>query len=426
MQLLRGGHATFLRLSSTGLTLLFGILGAKLLGSEIFGRYVSIMAIAGIAASLSSMGLPSLVAREVAASRGSAELSRLLPLVQGALVINGVLAVTVTAYMLIGSVDIGLVLLFALVGNLAGLVGAMYSGFERVIAATWIGGVVRPLVALLSLALLSQALFPSVHLPILAQTAGAAMAVVALVILWTGSSLSRAVLGALRSAWWSSRHQQLLRAGVIFAFTQILINLTTQVDIILLTALTTPDAVAHYYAAARAALVVSFFSGSAALITEPQLTRLLAAGEIEAAQQVAQSTAVSGVAATLAAAMACVVLAPFYLDLYGHDFRSALPSLLILVGGLIGWSLFGPAQSVMRAAHKDNKLLLQTGIAVIVNVAVATPLISLFGIVGAAIGTALQFVVYGALLARTVKRETPVYSDVFHCMPKMLIKLSKR
>ena len=147
----------------------------------------------------------------------------------------------------------------------------------------------------------------------------------------------------------------------MLAATQIIINLTTQIDILLLTAMTSPQEVAHYYAAARAALVVSFFLGPSAMLAEPTLARLLAQGDIANARQITERTARAGFALTLLASAAALVVAPYYLAFYGPSFTAAMPALLVVLAGLLGWSLFGPAQTLIgrRARMRRSYGILQ-------------------------------------------------------------------
>lgn len=409
----RGGHVTFLRLTSTAITLAFGIVAAGLLGAEVFGGYVSLMAIAGVAATATSIGLPSLLAREIASSRGSGDAAALKPLAQGIFVLNAALVIVVAGTFALGWDEIGLVLLFALAGNAVGTLGAAYSGFERVLFAGWVASILRPSVTIATLWMLAQVFEPSIRLPVLAQIGGAAVAATVLLIFWCGVTPAAAVPAVFRAAWWSPRHRALLRLGGIFAGNQLLINLTTQIDILILTVLVSPEEMAHYYAAARAALVVSFFFGSSAILAEPQLARLFAGGELDGVRRVALSTARAGFLMTVLAALAAIMFAPLYLDLYGPGFRAAFPALAISAAGLVGWSLFGPAQVLMRAARLDSDLLWQTGAAVAINAAATALLVPILGITGAAVGTAFQFVSYGWLLARTVARKTAVRTDLF-------------
>ncbi|MBJ3775919.1 lipopolysaccharide biosynthesis protein [Acuticoccus mangrovi] len=410
--LLSGGHVALLRLLNTGLTLVFAILATRWLGAEIFGAYVSLMAVAGVIQVATSLGLPALVTREVAARRGDGGRGALPPLVQAVLLINGLLVLGGIVATLAFGATAGLVMLFALLANLAGVLGAVHGGREAILLAGWLGGVVRFLVALAALAILVATTAPSIVVPLGAQIVGALAGAAALALAMPPRRLGLAAIEGIGAPWWSAAHGPMVRAGFTFAGVQLLLNLTTQVDILVLMLLATPRDVALYYAAARAALVVSFFFNAAALLAEPRLTRLHAAGDIAAAQALARQTARMGVAMTLVSVVAAALLGPFYLGLYGEGFGAAYPALVVAGVGYLGWSLFGPAQQVLRAVRAERALLVATAVALAVNAVLTAALVPFLGILGAALGTAASFLVNGALTARAARRAgiaTPVW-----------------
>ena len=377
-----------------------------------FGAYVSIFAVAGLLSVATSVGLPGLLQREISASRGGGDRSALKPLVQGLTVINGVLLIGLVAASVSGLEVAALVLAFAILGNAAGLLGSLFIAHERVLLASWIANVLRPTTALAALFALAMLTTPSKLLPLYAQLLGVVAAIVALLLLWRGEPLTNA-RRAFSVSWWSDRHPAIVRAGVTFAGIQLLINLTTQVDILILTAMAPPGDVAHYYAAVRAALVVNFFFGSSGLLAEPALTRLFAAKEHGEFQRLATRTAVTGATVTLLAAVAAVAVAPYYLGLYGPDFVVAFPSFCVFTAGILARSFFGPAAPMLRATRAEGSLFVITAIVLAFNAVVSVMLIPHFGITGAAIGSGLQFAIYGALLARALQRRSAVRSDVF-------------
>ena len=411
-EILRVGHATSLRVATTGLTLVFGIVGARILGTETFGAYVSLFAIAGLLSVATSIGLPGLFQREVSTSRGSGDRSALKPLVQGLLLINGALALALLVALALGAIKEAVVLGFCLAGNAAGLLGSLFIAHERVLFASWIGDVFRPVVALVALIVFASLTTPTELLPLYAQIMGAAAAFVLLLVMWRGQLLSH-VRRALATSWWSDGHAPILRAGLIFGGTQVLINLTTQIDILILTAMASPTEVAHYYAAVRAAMVINFFFGASGLLAEPALTRLFASGNIQGVQKLATSTALTGAILTIFATLAAIVIAPYYLKLYGSDFIVAFPSFVVFAAGLAARSLFGPAAPLLRATRSEMGLLIVTAVVLVMNAVISACLIPFLGILGAAIGSGIQFAIYGWLLSRILSRRQAFRSDVF-------------
>jgi O-antigen/teichoic acid export membrane protein len=419
-EFLRAGHATLLKIITTLLTLAFGVIGARLLGVEVFGAYVSLFAVAGLLSVATSAGLPQLLAREFAASRGSRDRSNLKPLAQALMALNLLLLVALLVSIIWGAWIVSAALLFCLLVNISGSLEALFLASERVLLASWIVGVVRPIAALLALLVLCLVTAPSNLLPLAAQTIGVVAALAALLFLWRGEPLVHCVR-AFHVPWWSRRHPSIMKAGLILAATQLLINLTTQLDILILTAMASPEDVAHYYAAVRAALVVNFFFGACGLLAEPTLTRLYAAKERGELQVLATRTAFTGAVVTLIAGGFAVLLAPWYLGLYGPSFAVAYPSFCIFVAGIVVRSFFGPSAPLLRAIRAERSLMNVTGGVLVLNAIVSVALVPWLGMEGAAIGSAIQFVVYGLLLSRAVFRNGGYRSSIFLRRPASII-----
>ena len=113
----RALHSTALRLTSTGLSLVFGIVGARLIGAEGFGAYASLMAIVGFLSVATSVGLPTLVIREIASARGSGAHDGVTPLTQICCLIVALSLLTVCTSLMFRSFDLSLVMAIALAFN---------------------------------------------------------------------------------------------------------------------------------------------------------------------------------------------------------------------------------------------------------------------------------------------------------------------
>jgi O-antigen/teichoic acid export membrane protein len=411
-QLVDGVHAAALRLITTGTTLTLGILIAQVLGAESFGSYISLMAFAGILATITSIGFPTVLARELAASRGDGDRRALRPLVQAMLASHALLAVAVAVAFAFGAMNIGVVLAFALMANALGVIVHLFMGYEKVLTASWVGGAIRPGFVLIVFFGFSAMGMASVSVAVLAQAAGAAMAAALLLFLWRGVDLVDAAKRTLRR---SSllEHRRVFVMGLTFSGTQLLTGAMTQLDILILTLLMDPAEVGYYYAAARAALVVSFFFGSVSKLVEPKLIRMIASGARGETESLIRSTSLIGFLMTLIGAGFAVFLAPYYLSFYGDDFVSAVPVLVVMMVGLIAISVFGPAEPILRAMRADGILLMLSGIAVSAGGALTLALVPVLGLLGAAIGTSVQFALFGFLLARHVKRGTGFDSTVW-------------
>ena len=91
----------------------------------------------------------------------------------------------------------------------------------------------------------------------------------------------------------------------------------------------------------------------------------------------------------------------------------AFPSFVVFAAGLAGRSLFGPAAPMLRATRSEMNLLSVTAVVLAMNAVISTCLIPFLGILGAAIGSGIQFVIYGWLLSRMLSRTQGLSSNVF-------------
>lgn len=411
---LRTLHSAGLRLISTSLVMAFGIVGARLLGSENFGNYVILFTIAGLTSTVTSVGIPMLLQREISAGGLSSENSRIVPILQALLIVNVALIASAVIALLIGRENLFLVSAFTASANCAAIANAIFVGSERVILANWIFTVLRPIFAIMALVCAGAFFAADGALAMYAQISAALAVVVAFALASRKLPNGEFRLSVSGRGWWGQHHKAMAKMGAIFAATQVLINLTTQIDIIILSWLADEQDVAHYYAAARGAFVLNFFFAAGGLIAEPTLTRLIAGQRSREAQRLASTVAINGVAVTGVIGIAAVVISPFYLQLYGEDFVSALASFLIFAAGIFARSLFGVGAPILRAARLERKLLISTFFALLVNVCVSCTLVPFLGIAGAAIGSAVQFVIHGALMANASHRHARLRSDVFY------------
>lgn len=405
-------HASVLRVIATGTNLVFGIVAARLVGEEAFGTYISVFAVAGLLSVVSAAGLPGLLQREISLGRGTGDFGMLYPLIQWLMILNFIHVIALLFVVLFLPSHIQLALIFIIVSNFAGLAGAVFRGYERVLLATWLGNVVYPLGALLLLFPLYALMQPTEHLLLMSQTAGALVAFGFFMYFWD-KPLRNPLRQALSGAWWSETHKQILRAGMLLSSSQFLINLKAQSEIFLLTLLAGPKDVAYFYAASRAALVVAYFSTATYLMAEPRLTRLFGAREKMTVRAEVRSTCTIGFAGTLVAGIFAVLLTPIYLDLYGETFNVAAPVMYILIGSIVIRTAFGPALAVLRAARQDSSVFKITAASACIGLPISAVLTFLFGIVGAAFGSLVHSTINEWWLAKSAKNRTGFSTYLF-------------
>ncbi len=404
-QLQRALQGTGLRLFSVGINMVIAVLAARLLGHEGFGEYIVICAGAALLATVLSVGMPTLLSREIAILRGNRSGVDLPPIfhVCFATHIGITLAIGVAA--ILGMQSLTLMLLFSLSIYALSLGTNIYSGVERVLAAQWITTVICPLFLIVGFIFLNFIGLITVRTAILLQALVALAGVAILLLLWRGPVV-RSKLHMLWTKRSFSSYIRLSKVGVTFALSQVMINGMTQIDLLLLRWLRSPEEVAWYYAAARAAFVVSFFFGAITKLAEPQLVRLVASKESSQVKRVVADTALLGLGMSVVAAICAILLARPYLHLFGESYLKAFPAMVILTIGMLVSSAMGPAEALLRAARADVNIMLFAGIALLAGLATALALIPMIGMLGAAISTATQFIVFMALQARAATIKT--------------------
>lgn len=411
---------TGLRVVSALTNLLFGIACSRLFGAADYGTFVFLQSIATIVTTVVTVGLPTLLLRELAANDGVFEKDQprtLAMLIIAHVVICAALLGAFVAYVyLIGAPGLDMAstaLLAALIMTniVMAYATAARIGRSRVLQSSLLTDLVRPAFALAALLMIYALAIDVANAGLIAQVAAGGVLTLTTAIPLLGEFF------AARRSWRSEEFRaltsQFLLQGAQIAVTAALITLSIQVDVLVISAFAPPDEVAHYFAAARLALLVTFFFGVETAYAEPRVVSLLHNNERGPLQKMIWLTATTGFGVSIAAGIAILIAGRFYLGLYGPEFLTAFPALATLVVGQVIWTSYGPAQMGLRAARLDMQVLVLTGLALGLNLVVSVALVPLLGIVGAAIGTALQFILLGLFLARSMRRQTSVQTTVW-------------
>ena len=130
--------------------------------------------------------------------------------------------------------------------------------------------------------------------------------------------------------------------------------------------------------------------------------------EVDRAAQIdtVQRTALAGFFITIGACATALALGPFYLSLYGPDFGSAYPVMVVLCIAFVVFSAAGPAQMVLRANRLDQIALWAMVAAVTLNIILSVALVGSLGALGVALATAIQFTLMGWSMNEACRRQT--------------------
>lgn len=169
-------------------------------------------------------------------------------------------------------------------------------------------------------------------------------------------------------------------------------------DLLLVGTLLAPGELGVYTAAVRTATLVSFVFTIGGLVAQPQLSALHAGRNRPELERFLAATTRWIFLATVLAGIGVAASGALILELFGTDFASGYPCLLILTTGHVLVAALGPLTSfLMMTGGQDSAAGVHLGSA-IVNILLNLVLIPRFGIVGAAVASSLNVVLMQLML----------------------------
>lgn len=211
---------------------------------------------------------------------------------------------------------------------------------------------------------------------------------------------------AIRREFWSFNWPR-----AIASVSQIAIQ---RADIIIIGAMISPSAAAVYTAATRFVVLGQFGTQAIQQVLQPQITHLLATGQTDVFKRVFKvSTAWNvGIAWPIYLAIGCAPAV--YLSVFGGGFtEQGVPTVVVMMFGMLVGIFSGPVDTVLLMAGRSTVSLVNSLIALVVDLGLCLLLIPRLGITGAAIAWALAVAVRSALGYVQVRRTmgvTPVSS----------------
>lgn len=420
--LLRGSIAAFL-IQGAGACLIFlsELMLARVLGTKGFGLFAMVAAWLQVVSMPALMGTNHLLLRYVPAYLSSLDWSLLRGIVRKC-----------TEATLLFSISILLaaaVLLSSLPGGLAAdvrisfMIGlaalpfyalslqrqAILRGLHNVSAALIPEHIVRPTVLICFVSALAW----SEALPASAPNALAANGIAFVVAFLTGWYWQRR---AMPAAITSSAPELRTREWFAVAFPMFLIAamqlLLTRIDIMMLGAMVGREQTGIYAAATRISDVIVFALASANTIAAPMIAAFHARSDSSGLQHMMRTLAKGVMLATLPLVFFVVLYGESFLAIFGEGYRAGYHPLVILVLGQMVNALCGPVGYLMvMTGHQKQSLRILITITSL-NLALNTALIPAFGVMGAAIATAISVTFWNVLMLRFVRRHLGLDSSI--------------
>ncbi len=401
------------------LTLVSGVLLARILGPDSYGTYAFVISVITIMSLPTNAGLPTLLVREVARNQHDREWG----LIRGLLkIVNGF----VICYSIFTAVAAGLfswwvweerdtetvsAFLFALwllplLGFEAVRTGTL-RGFDWVVSSQLPEKIVKPtvMIALLGLALLYEKKITSliaIHFAVIGATVAFLLGVLLLIKL-----MPKEV--SLTKPRYKIRHwTNSLVPLTVFSGLNLL---DSQISIIFLGVLGAPEDVGHLRVAATAAALVAFGLIAVNMALAPQVARLYKAGKLAELQRLITFTL--RIVAVLSFPIACVFIiwgTEIISFVFGPQYAPAATALAILcIGQLVNTSC-GSVALIVNMTGNERVAVRVASFSVILNALLALLLIPKYGLIGAAIGNTVSMSVWNISLMIFLRKKTGIKS----------------
>jgi O-antigen/teichoic acid export membrane protein len=199
-----------------------------------------------------------------------------------------------------------------------------------------------------------------------------------------------------------SRHW--LMAAFPMLFVSVLEDMLPAFDVMLVGALLGAGDAGVYFAAGRILALAHFAQYAVIFVSGRALSLALANADRNAARARLQEATLATFLATLAAVAITLIAGHSLLGWFGEDFASGFVPMCILAAGLVARSLAVSAHEYLLLAGRHWPLIAINGFALIVLAGLSLLLIPLFGLIGAAIASALTMALRSALLLWQVKQ----------------------
>lgn len=198
----------------------------------------------------------------------------------------------------------------------------------------------------------------------------------------------------------------LLAAG---AFTVTLM----QVDIVIVGSLRGSHDAGIYAAASKTASLVAFVILAVNAAAAPQFASLWALGRVDDLQRLVSRLAGVIFWPSLVISAAIAVLSGPLLGLFGPEFREARPALLVLLVGQIVNAAAGSVGYLLTVTGHHREATIALGLSALACILLAVAGVWAFGLIGAALGTTLGFVLWNGCLYWLVVRKLGIHASIW-------------
>lgn len=412
---MRGSSTAFL-LKATGLffSYLFNLYMARVYGASVVGLLAFAVTVASIFALLGQMGTQTSTIRLVSGhkARGSDAavrevyrriLSMVMPaaiVIGGAMLLFGIYAAPhlfnergLTSAILVLSATIP----FLVLGSVN---ASTLRGLKRIFPSYFFQGVLTPLLNLILLIGLTILWAKNNFLPIAAHTISVILAaLVSSFILWrTLTAMEKGIASQVES------RRQILAISLPMMLSASLLLIMSWVDIIMLGVMKDTAAVGYYRIAQRLSMLTSLSLLAVNGIVAPKISELYVQNKFGQLRQTVRYAARLIFWTSLPVLLLLIIFAEPILRIFGADFIVAAGALVVLSLGQLVNSSCGSVGLLLDMTKHQNVFRNILGVAAVVNLVLNLVLIPKYGILGAAIATAVSMSLWNLIASGVVFR----------------------
>lgn len=408
-----------LKIGAAGLGFLNGVIIARLLGPREFGIYTLMMATTTLAATIATLGLPSLITRQLTTYvvheqwgmlKGLINKSRLWILLSSLIAIASVVTLQKLGVLDDRLPPVALVVMLSLIPLLAlnQQRAAILRGWHWVILADVPELILRPLLMIVMLGS-CLLLIPRIdsNQAMLIQFVAVGIAFIAgLVFVHQRTPIKVRAAQAESTGW-----QWFVAALPFFAIT-LVGTFQNQVALYILSYRANVSQVGLFQVANQLVALVVMGLTAVNMPMQPRIAAAWAKGDRVTIQQLASQAVRLSTAIALTGCIILMIFAEPILKLYGQSFLGAASALRILAIGQLFNAIAGSCGLVLAMTGHQNISLLGQCLALIVNSAAAWILTTQWGSVGAATAATLGLITWNSLLVIAVFRKVRINTTI--------------
>jgi O-antigen/teichoic acid export membrane protein len=186
-----------------------------------------------------------------------------------------------------------------------------------------------------------------------------------------------------------------------------------QVDIVIVGAFRGSRDAGIYAAASKTATLVAFVIMAVNAAAAPQFASLWALGRVEELQRLVSKLAGLIFWPSLAISVGIAALAGPLLSLFGPEFREARPALLVLIVGQLINAAAGSVGYLLTLTGYHREATRALGLSALACILLAAAGVWAFGLVGAALGSTIGFLLWNGSLYWLVVRKLGIHPSIF-------------